>query len=489
MHSRHSSISLALKLLAFLAVLLSLNPTPVKAASGLSGTCPTGGTGGSSGTGLNEYISDEVGGNTTASRSQVDTLDDAWRNAANSAGFGKVTSWISLDSDTSIPANAYPLLTTANGITVNVSLLDMPNLTNCTGTPPTGQPFLSASNTLQGSAPRPASLYNTSAQPRFWNENAGSTTNRNAVLFEFSQPVAAFGAWFGDVETRPNGGTPAILRLLDENGNRIGEDIIINPTTPDQTQCGGSFVGCGNSTTRWIGFVDPNVRVKKMLVIVGDDDLGGTGNSEHLSFIGATLAEATPSSPNLLLVKRITAINGVNLNQFVNHPGTNDDNAPNWPLPKDPGSNISTYLRGMIDGGVVRPGDELEYSIYFLSNGNTSITNVNLCDLVPTNSTLIPNAFNGLTPTDGGLPGVDSGIALAIGSTTPTAYLTNANDSPDRGQFFAPGTTPSASCSGANTNGAVVVKVVTSPTTLPNAIAPGNPTNSYGFIRFRARVN
>jgi hypothetical protein len=89
--------------------------------------------------------------------------------------------------------------------------------------------------------------------------------------------------------------------------------------------------------------------VKKMLVIVGDDDLGGTGNSEHLSFIGATLAEATPSSPNLLLVKRITAINGVNLNQFVNHPGTNDDNAPNWPLPKDPGSNISTYLRGMID--------------------------------------------------------------------------------------------------------------------------------------------
>lgn len=58
-----------------------------------------------------------------------------------------------------------------------------------------------------------------------------------------------------------------------------------------------------------------------------------------------------------------------------------------------------------------------------------------------------------------------------------------------RGQFFAPGTTAPASCSGANTNGAVVVKVVTSPTTLPNASAPGNPTNSYGFIRFRARVN
>jgi hypothetical protein len=80
-------------------------------------------------------------------------------------------------------------------------------------------------------------------------------------------------------------------------------------------------------------------------------------------------------------------------------------------------------------------------------------------------------------------------LPLALGSTTPTAYLTNANDSPDRGQFFAPGTTPPASYSGANTNGAVVVKVVTSPTTLPNAIAPGNPTNSYGFIRFRARVN
>ena len=483
MRSRHSSIPLALKLLAFLPVLLPLNPTPVKAASGLSGTCPTGGTSGSSGTGLTGYISNEVGGNTAISRSQVDTLDDAWRNAANSAGFGRVTSWVSLDSDTSIPANAYPLFTTASGVTVNVSLLDMPNLTNCTGTPPTGQPFLSASNTLQGSAPRPASLYNTSAQPRLWNENAGSTTSRNAVLFEFSQPVAAFGAWFGDVETRPNGGTPAILRLLDENGNRIGEDIIINTTTPDQTQCGGSFTGCGNSTTRWIGFVDPNVRVKKMLVIVGDDDLGGTGNSEHLSFIGATLAEATPSSPKLLLVKRITAINGVPINGFVDDPGSTNDNNPLWRTP------VSTSLAGAINGGLVHPGDVLDYTIYFLSAGGVPATNVNVCDLVPTNSTFIPNSFNGLTPTDRGLPGVDSGISLALGSTTPTGYLTNANDAPDRGQFFAPGTTAPASCSGANTNGAVVVKVVTSPTTLPNAIAPGNPTNSYGFIRFRARVN
>lgn len=65
--------------------------------------------------------------------------------------------------------------------------------------------------------------------------------------------------------------------------------------------------------------------------------------------------------------------------------------------------------------------------------------------------------------------------------------MTNAGDS-DRGEFFPAGTTPSANCSASNDNGAVVVDVVTNPDTLPQATAPGVPTNSYGFIRFRARV-
>ncbi|WP_181357687.1 beta strand repeat-containing protein [Stenomitos frigidus] len=181
--------------------------------------------------------------------------------------------------------------------------------------------------------------------------------------------------------------------------------------------------------------------------------------------------------PALVLVKRITAINTVNVPTSVDDPGSTNDNAANWPTPLDASSNISTYLRGALNGGVVRPGDVLEYTIYFLSAGSVPSTNINLCDLVPTNSTFVPNSFSGAP---------ESGINLTIGATSTN--LTNVPDS-DEGQFFNPGATPSVSCAAANTNGAVVVNVVKSPANLPNATAPGTPTNSYGFIRFRARVN
>jgi uncharacterized repeat protein (TIGR01451 family) len=189
------------------------------------------------------------------------------------------------------------------------------------------------------------------------------------------------------------------------------------------------------------------------------------------------------SPSNLLLVKRITAINGVNVAVFVDDPSTTTDNDSYFPAPAD------TYLRGTIDGGTVRPGDIVEYTIYFLSNGGRPATNVYLCDLVPDNSTFIPDAFSGLTPEDaGGLAGVDRGIAIGLSTTSfptaPTAYLTNANDG-DRGRFFAANTTPSVTCSGTNTNGAIVVQL----STLSTATAPSTTLDYYGFIRFRARIN
>lgn len=168
----------------------------------------------------------------------------------------------------------------------------------------------------------------------------------------------------------------------------------------------------------------------------------------------------------------------------------NDNAGVNWP---------TGYLRGAI-AAVVQPGDVVEYTIYFLSDGGNDATNVQICDLVPANTTFLASAFNGLSPIDGGLPGTDLGMALALGSTTPTAYLTNVADLPDRGQFFSARTQPPAACkepplftspatATSNVGGAVVINVVTSPITLSKATAPGTPSNSYGFIRFRARVN
>ena len=208
--------------------------------------------------------------------------------------------------------------------------------------------------------------------------------------------------------------------------------------------------------------------------------------------------------PILLLIKRITAINGNtttnngdNLSIFnddVTSLQQEEDNYLNWP------DDDNIYLKGGLDGGNVGPGDEVEFTIYFLSVGPGDLQNISVCDVIPNNTTFVSKAFNGLTPQDaGGFANANRGIAIANDAsnlpTAPTAYLSNLEDG-DRGAFFAPGTTPPSVCkdpqdvsqpltAANNTTGAVVVNIVKSSDTLPAAITPGTPINSYGFIRFR----
>ncbi|MBW4527024.1 MAG: DUF11 domain-containing protein [Phormidium tanganyikae FI6-MK23] len=194
----------------------------------------------------------------------------------------------------------------------------------------------------------------------------------------------------------------------------------------------------------------------------------------------------TPASPipNVRLVKRITALNSTPYTNTIDDPAdTNDDSSHNW---------TPNYLTGRTGKGVtagdtvpVKPGDSLEYTIYFLSDGAAPAQNVRLCDLVPTNTTFLPSVFNSNTPKDSGTSVGDFGIRLTIGSST--SYLSNANDTPDRGQFFASGTSAPCGINGALVvapNGAITVNL----NNIPNATTKGTP-NSFGFIRFRAKVN
>lgn len=227
-------------------------------------------------------------------------------------------------------------------------------------------------------------------------------------------------------------------------------------------------------------------------------DMAGKEDSTHATVTMPFTTSTIVSNAKVLLVKRITAINGTPINRYADDTISakkDDDSHPNWPAPLNFDSNlgdtnISSLLRGLIYGGTVKPGDEIEYTIYFLSSGDSPVTNLNFCDLVPANVTFIPTAFTGKTPGDGGIAGADAGIQLTIGNST--TYLTNVADN-DRGEYFEPGTTPSVKCTVGNSNGAVVVKIVNSQTPAPNdkllnATAPGTPTSSYGFVRFRGRV-
>ncbi|GBE90456.1 lamin tail domain-containing protein [Nostoc cycadae] len=306
-------------------------------------------------------------------------------------------------------------------------------------------------------------------------------------------PDAAFQAWLGFSTRLTNGGDDVWLydsqnQIIDYvaygSGNAIStpppSSLNIWDSTYQSSLSGAndaqsiSLTRNGNDTNTsacWEATTSGNAssRCPSYLPTRDTDNVGTRVTSVGVNNNG---------SPKVLLVKRITRINSDDLNDSVDGAGT-DDNDSKWP---------SGYLRGKINATGVKPGDEVEYTIYFLSNGNSSVTNVKFCDLVPGNTTFIPSAFNGQTPNDG-VSGGNQGIAMAIGSTTPTVYLSNTADS-DRGVFYPANDPATPTYCGSNSNGAVVVNVTNSSlTSLPAATGQGTPTNSYGFIRFRVKIN
>ncbi len=217
------------------------------------------------------------------------------------------------------------------------------------------------------------------------------------------------------------------------------------------------------------------------------------------------------SLPNLLLVKRITAINSQSLNTY-NQEDANpyDDNvlepsiAPSLPTyptadtikwPSTIGKTSSTFLVGAISENV-KPKDVVEYTIYFLSAGDIPANNVLLCDRVPANVTFIPTAFNSIPVGSGGVATADRGIAIerngSLNSYTNTADGDIAryfppNQEPtygDYAQYFPAADPTKKICNGLNNDGAVVVYLGN----IPKADSPGVPNTAYGFVRFRGLV-
>jgi uncharacterized repeat protein (TIGR01451 family) len=179
-----------------------------------------------------------------------------------------------------------------------------------------------------------------------------------------------------------------------------------------------------------------------------------------------------PIRPRLRLVKRITGIKKVGSTTVVPIGGyndlaidTNDDPSVNW----IGGSN--TYLSGAINGtqiptpnpGLPEPQDEVEYTIYFLSDSSVSANNVNLCDFIPANQTFVSGSiqlsFNGTL----------GAIADVSGTGSGSGYYTSAFP---------------ADCTGMNNGrGAVRLQIGTVTST------PITPATSQGFFRFRAKVD
>jgi parallel beta-helix repeat protein len=223
-------------------------------------------------------------------------------------------------------------------------------------------------------------------------------------------------------------------------------------------------------------------------------------NGNTSEFSAVTLTVIVSGNPNVLLVKRITAIdsntntsNGQSFSSYYDEASNPyDDNVLDSPAPTPPDTdkwpNISSFLIGVTDGGKIKPKSILDYTIYFLSAGDVPANHVAICDLVPTHQTFKPNGFNNVTHAANGMNGADRGILAQINGETFS--YTNLADG-DAGRYYPPGEVLPNACklpSGtipSNDQGAIVV-------TLGDIIDPANATatnQSQGFIRFQVQVD
>lgn len=170
---------------------------------------------------------------------------------------------------------------------------------------------------------------------------------------------------------------------------------------------------------------------------------------------GPTINPIGPTQPLLRLLKRITGLNTTAYTDVIG------ENPALWPPTVQPVGRTDLLNPETL----VRSGDQVEYTIYFLSAGSQNATNVQLCDAIPAGTTFINNSF-----------APNSGILLnQAGTQSPQ---TNVSDT-DQGNFFSP-LAPVASppCSDANNpNGSIFLKL--------GDVSPNNA----GFVRFRVKID
>lgn len=297
------------------------------------------------------------------------------------------------------------------------------------------------------------------------------------------------GGTTGTFDGTDTGTANITVRLYQDNDNDGSIDINDQLVATTSTDTNGNYSFITTLTGNFVVAVD-----------TADSDLPASPTFTTATVLDVTLGTSDPGNDfgyagtaqpgNVVFVKRITAINTTSQTGFADDTTSSkaaEDNDAKWPSPN------TTYLRGVIGQPTpvnAAPGDEVEYTVYFLSNGGSAVRDVKFCDLIPQNTTYVPGSMR---------LGYDTGT-LADPSGTGTT-LTDGADG-DGGQFYtnaqalpltAGGTSlctiAGSNNSGTNTDGAVFVQIVNSATTMPPATGAVTPAGSYGFVRFRVKVD
>lgn len=190
---------------------------------------------------------------------------------------------------------------------------------------------------------------------------------------------------------------------------------------------------------------------------------------------------------NLVLAKRITAIKDgttgaiTTFNSFRNDSSTTLDEHPGW---NDAGNS---YIRGEVNGVSAKPGDEVEYTMYYLNAGDNRISQARVCDRLNADLIFQPQ-FSAVTTTTQGIQLVKEAIpdyVPSISYTNTTTYLTNTSTDTDNGFFSSNTTLPTGCNTASNTTNNLSDNVV-----VADIASNSNPLNRQerGYIKFKVKI-
>jgi uncharacterized repeat protein (TIGR01451 family) len=202
----------------------------------------------------------------------------------------------------------------------------------------------------------------------------------------------------------------------------------------------------------------------------------------------------------VMMVKRITAIKPAGSTTWVRTKNPNEPAATATPLntvvhnPLDLANNDTnakwptSYLVGAYNAGKIQPGDELEYTIYYLNAQGADATNIKICDPIRGKQTYTASSMQLL-------PGGTS-IPIALTDLATDTTIDRANPYPSGVANVPANCTPSSSTVTGTDNGGVAIQLTgigasTQPDllSLPGATAAGTPSTSYGWFRFTTKVD
>ena len=347
-------------------------------------------------------------------------------------------------------------------------------------------------------------------------QNSYSFDANDVQRLDFGDAPVSYGDAFHSVPPTPTvffgAGVTGDNGPVYNNTDTFDDGITTFPTLTEKTASYSVTATCkinGSFVSGWIDFnrngtFDPTEKATGTCngTTVTLNWLGLTGNTAGQSYgrfrISSVLAEvANPTgvaangevedypitivaNADFKLVKRITAINGstTNLNdgtdltQVLDDLSTpNDDSTVNWPV---------NYLKGTFNTGKVKPGDEIEYTIYYLNAKGANSNIVKICDPIVGKQTYLSGSMRLL-------PG---------GVATPIVLTDIADLNIDRAQTFAAGTVPiKCGLPSTTTTAGVSIEITgtgsnpqPNPTFIPGATSAGLPTASYGWFRFKTTV-